>query len=175
MRTIVFFLLVMCGSASAGQLYKCKGPHGEVTFTNIKCPEKTEAQHYGSYANAPDAPASADTQQPVDGVQPTATPGRQPLPRIQEAPAGYKCAVNGKTWIQVTPCPATSTRTVMDPVVFGEGWVERKETVPVDQAALGHDEMCAQISARTNTSENGENASGASYERNRLRDSVGCH
>jgi hypothetical protein len=42
--------------ASAGEVYKCKGPHGEVTFTNIKCPDKTAVEHYGSYVPAADAP-----------------------------------------------------------------------------------------------------------------------
>jgi hypothetical protein len=43
--------------ASAGQVYKCKGPKGEVTFTNVACPTQTKSiEHYGSFAPTPDSP-----------------------------------------------------------------------------------------------------------------------
>jgi hypothetical protein len=45
--------------AFAGQVYKCKGPKGEVTFTNIKCPENAAAQHYGSFAPTRDDPSAS--------------------------------------------------------------------------------------------------------------------
>lgn len=42
--------------AFAGEVYKCKGANGEITFTNIKCPEKSSVQHYATFAPAPDSP-----------------------------------------------------------------------------------------------------------------------
>jgi hypothetical protein len=51
-----FLLLLVALPCAAGQVYKCKGPKGEVTFTNIKCPENSEAQQYGKYEKAPDSP-----------------------------------------------------------------------------------------------------------------------
>lgn len=68
----IAFFVTMCSrpyDADAGEVYKCKGPNGEVTFTNIKCPEKTEAQHYGTYAPAQDSPdqyyAAADEAEAI--------------------------------------------------------------------------------------------------------------
>lgn len=52
----IWIALFAAAPASAGEVYKCKGPNGEVTFTNIKCPEKTTAQHYSSYTPAQDSP-----------------------------------------------------------------------------------------------------------------------
>ncbi|MEP7043843.1 MAG: DUF4124 domain-containing protein [Dokdonella sp.] len=46
---VALFAALVCSCASAGEVYKCKGPKGEVTFTNIKCPENAETQHYSSY------------------------------------------------------------------------------------------------------------------------------
>jgi hypothetical protein len=173
----------------AGEVYKCKGPHGEVTFTNIKCPDKTAAEHYGSYTKAPDAPpetevpaTDAPTTQPSDLEASAPVAAAPTAPRI----AGYECEVDGKTWIQVSPCPATSTRVVFDDVdtsgmtdsgefVHGSGTVRREETVPVAQQELDREAMCTRIAARANTSENGDNGPSASYERNRMREAVGCH
>lgn len=42
--------------AHAGEVYKCKDAKGNITFTNIKCPDKSEAQHYGTYQPTQDSP-----------------------------------------------------------------------------------------------------------------------
>lgn len=173
--------------AAAGEVYKCKGPHGEVTFTNIKCPDQSKTQRYGSYTNAPDAPLAP--RQEETGSLPAQPENAAPRTLASPAPppiAGYECAVNGKTWIQVSPCPPTSTHVVFEDVdvdgttntgqpINGTGTVRRDETVPVSQQPLGHDAMCARIAARANTSEKGDNGPSASYERNRMRETVGCH
>lgn len=45
-----------------GEIYKCKAADGSVTFTNIKCPEAADSQHYGSYQRAPDRPQYVDEE-----------------------------------------------------------------------------------------------------------------
>jgi hypothetical protein len=170
--------------ASAGEVYKCKGPHGEVTFTNIKCPDKTAAEHYGSYTKAPDAPSvSGDAASSPESSPELAEPGTAAIPETvpatsASATAGYECGAEGKAWIQLGPCPLTSTKTVFEDVWLddgGSGTVERKVTVPVQQTELGPDAMCNAISARENVTEKGDNGPSASYERNRMREAVGCH
>lgn len=55
----IAFAVEMCRrppEVDAASVYKCKGPNGEVTFTNVKCPEKTQAEHYSSYTPAADSP-----------------------------------------------------------------------------------------------------------------------
>jgi hypothetical protein len=57
--TIAMLLLfsIPFGIATAGQVYKCKGPNGEITFTNVACPTKTASvEHYGSFQPVPDSP-----------------------------------------------------------------------------------------------------------------------
>lgn len=56
MRYAALVLAMIALPCAAGQVYKCKGPNGEVTFTNIKCPEKTEATQIGTYEKAADSP-----------------------------------------------------------------------------------------------------------------------
>jgi len=56
MRYAALVLAIIALPCTAGQVYKCKGPKGEVTFTNIKCPEKTEATQVGTYEKAADSP-----------------------------------------------------------------------------------------------------------------------
>jgi hypothetical protein len=57
MLTVLFLAAALQGSAAAaGEVYKCKGADGSITFTNIKCPEQSHAQHYGSYQPVQDSP-----------------------------------------------------------------------------------------------------------------------
>jgi hypothetical protein len=162
---IALILLLATASASAGELYKCKSPTGEVTFTNIKCPEKTEVEHYGSYVDEPNAPPPVEAVQPQDpapvpqGPAPMAAapaPNAAPAGAQPVAAAGYQCSANGKTWIQASPCPATSTK------------------VPVQQSELSKDEMCAMIAMRASTSEKDDNGPSTSDERDRLRAALDC-
>lgn len=189
---IALILLLATASVSAGELYKCKSATGEITFTNIKCPEKTEVEHYGSYVDEKDAPPPVEPIQPAQPAQPQApapmavAPAPNPPAGAQPvAAAGYQCSANGKTWIQSSPCPATSTKTVVEDVdmtgmkidgrpLTGTGTVERQQTVPVQQTELSKDEMCAMISMRANTSEKEDNGPSASYDRNRLRAALNC-
>lgn len=160
---IALILLLATVPASAGELYKCKSATGEVTFTNIKCPEKTEVEHYGSYVDEPNAPPPVEAVPPQDPAPvpqgpapmaakvPSVPVGAQPV-----AAAGYQCSANGKTWIQASPCPATSSK------------------VAVQQTELSKDEMCAMIAMRANTSEKDDNGPSTSDERNRLRTALNC-
>ena len=158
---IALILLLATASASAGELYKCKSPTGEITFTNIKCPDKTEVEHYGSYVEEPNEPAAPPTIEPVKPVQPVqpqvaapmaAAPAPSaPVGAQRVAAAGYQCSANAKTWIQSSPCPAA-----------------------MPQAELSKDEMCAMIAMRASTSENDDNGPSAATERDRLRATLGC-
>lgn len=56
MRAVLVLLAMIAMPCSAGQVYKCKGPKGEVTFTNIKCPENASTQKYGTFQPEADNP-----------------------------------------------------------------------------------------------------------------------
>jgi len=60
LTTIAMMLLLLSlslGMAKGGQVHKCKGPNGEVTFTNVACPTQTKSvEHYGSFEPVPDSP-----------------------------------------------------------------------------------------------------------------------
>jgi hypothetical protein len=161
---IALILLLATASSSAGELYKCKSATGEITFTNIKCPDKTEVEHYGSYVDEPNAPAPVEAVQPQDPAPvpqdpapmaaapaPKAPAGAQPV-----AAAGYQCSANGKAWIQSSPCPATSAKG------------------SVQQTELSKDEMCAMISMRASTSEEDDSGPSSSDERKRLLTALNC-
>jgi hypothetical protein len=189
LAALVFAAFASSRDAAAGEVFKCKGPHGEVTFTNIKCPDKTAVEHYGSYTKASDAPPATETPSAdAPPSEPSELEASVPAAAASMAQpiTGYECEVDDKTWIQMSPCPATSTRVVFDDVdtsgmtdsgefVHGSGTVRREETVPVAQQELDREAMCARIASRANTSEKGDNGPSASYERNRMREAVGCH
>jgi hypothetical protein len=83
MRIFVALVAVLvCSCAAAGEVFKCKAADGGVTFTNIKCPEKSSVQHYGSYtavADDPQKPAPADD---IGSAPIPTAPSRRP--RIQK-------------------------------------------------------------------------------------------
>jgi hypothetical protein len=54
---ILISLALVGASAVAGEIYKCTGPDGEVTYTNVRCPDKSAVQNYGAYAPVPDHPS----------------------------------------------------------------------------------------------------------------------
>lgn len=54
-------LLILCFGLGipllfAGEVYKCKGAHGETVYTNIQCKNAAESRHIGSYEAVPDDP-----------------------------------------------------------------------------------------------------------------------
>lgn len=82
LRTLAFLLILLSLPAFAGEVYKCKAADGSVTFTNVKCPEKAQAQHYGSYQAAEDSPdqyfqaaEEADRIRSARGEVPQTVPG----------------------------------------------------------------------------------------------------
>jgi len=162
----------------AGQVYKCVGPNGEITFTNIKCPDKAQVEHYGTYKRAADQPAmqpdrpQAFQQESVEEGAPS--PTAQPLAQEPDV-GGYRCRVNGKAWVQPDPCPETSTKyqTVAvdghdaytgDPI---HGTASVKVTVPVERKAISRSELCDSIAKRERIAERGQDAD-SGYERRKI-------
>lgn len=180
MRAIILLLLATFAvPCAAGQIFKCKGPKGEVTFSNIKCPDNAQVEHYGAYERAADQPAQpADARQESFRQQDAevgATP--QAAPRLAQQPAagGYRCHVNGKTWVQAEPCPETSTdyqavhvdgysTRTGEPI---EGTASVEVVVPVEQKVISRDELCDSISKRERIAERGKDAD-SGYERRKL-------
>lgn len=174
MRTIVFTIALLCSVAQAGEVYKCKGPHGEITFTNTKCPDDTSAAHYGSYTNVPDAPPVADTNPEPAAAQRDAPPARDSAPA---AIAGYFCEGNGRGWLQLAECPKTmnvempvDVDSSTDP--FASGSITVK--TPVQQTPLERADFCAKLATSPATSLHGKSAPSSGYDRNRMRSQVGC-
>ena len=57
-KLVILLSLTALGStAHAGEIYRCVAANGDLTFTNLSCPEKTQVQHIGSYQPVPDMPA----------------------------------------------------------------------------------------------------------------------
>lgn len=54
----VLLALGICSSAAhGGEIYRCVGANGAVSYTNIACPADTDAQRVASYEPQPDTPA----------------------------------------------------------------------------------------------------------------------
>lgn len=52
--------LLLATGVHAGEVYKCKGADGKITFTNIKCPEHSSVKHYGTFAPVDDDPRQVE-------------------------------------------------------------------------------------------------------------------
>lgn len=183
-------------SAHAGEVYKCKDANGHVTFTNIRCPEQSEAQHYGSYRNTEDSPdqysAAGDAAQEIRDrdaerleTAPSIRPSSGTRSTATSEPAGYQCSAHGRTWVQAAPCPTESSRKVSETVyvrghlagtgepVNGTATRWRDDTVNVQQRGLSRDELCDQMKSGAKTAERGK-GSDSTYERNKIRAANGC-
>jgi hypothetical protein len=186
MRALLVCIALFALPTSAGQVYKCKGPKGEITYTNIKCPDDAPAVAVGHYDAVSDAvPKSESDRAPVDDGSSQANATGRPLEAeassaSAEPVGGYRCDVEGRTWIQATPCPATSThyesRTVSGLTTAGDyvdGSVSVPRTITVKQDELSKSDVCSQLSQNTPTAEQGKDSDSA-YERNKLRSANGC-
>lgn len=190
-------MLFAAATASAASVYKCKGKDGEVSFSNTPCPEAPAAAPHATYTPEPErkpreAEPSFDEALPFDRNAPIATgevpdhPANTPLPSIVSSPQadvrGYTCSVDGRIWVQSTPCPATATVNRYKPVtshmpVTGEpihGLATIEETRGVEQRALSRSELCEQLRRNAATSRDEARASDSAYERNKLRQANGC-
>ncbi len=187
MRKLVLLLLIPALPCTAGQVYRCTGPDGSITFTNIACPAKAAVQQYRSYTPAPDSPLPAP-QRP-DNISSEPVPSHPAYPvtynGTEKAPAsaaGYQCSAAGRTWVQAEPCPPTSVRHTSAPVngfnTFNgaplHGTVAVPVTVEVKQQPLSEDVLCDQLAQRARTAERGKNAD-SSYERRKMAHAAGCN
>jgi hypothetical protein len=76
--------------ASAGEVYKCRGANGDVTFTNIKCPERSTSEHYGTYQKVPDSPDRPQLSVDDDeAALPQSHMNAAPLPQTSEKSQGH--------------------------------------------------------------------------------------
>ncbi|MEO5626865.1 MAG: DUF4124 domain-containing protein [Dokdonella sp.] len=91
MRKLILMVALTSLPAAGGEVYKCKGLKGEITFTNIKCPAHTDSEHYSTYEPEPDPPPPA-TIAPAE-VTPTVAPVNSSPPVEPPAPAVVPPAV----------------------------------------------------------------------------------
>lgn len=123
--------LVFAGPATAGDIYTCKGAHGEKVYQNAPCPtpdKQVDHQQYDpAMARAADGSAGATDRIYTSlmgsySEQSTATAGYSggarysngspPVPGERTSPAptaptGYQCKAGQRIWMQTTRCPAT--------------------------------------------------------------------
>lgn len=59
MRRLILIAALVSLPVTGGEVFKCKGPKGEITFTNIKCPAHTATEHYLTYQPEPEPPPPA--------------------------------------------------------------------------------------------------------------------
>ena len=57
MRAAVFLAAIAAASSTAGEIYRCVGVDGAVTFTNVACPANTDVHRIASYEPEPEPAA----------------------------------------------------------------------------------------------------------------------
>jgi hypothetical protein len=103
MRRLILLASLVALSAEGGEVYKCKGPTGEITFTNIKCPEHTATEHYATYQPEEEAPPLAPAPPEVPPppvaasnvpltVQPPVQPGARQEAQTPVQPSAFPAA-----------------------------------------------------------------------------------
>lgn len=178
----------------AAPVYKCKGKQGETIYQNLPCPNGTKPVAKGEYAPAPDSPdqyyAAARAANEIRERQAAAADNAivgtsTTAPSQAGSPSAYQCSAGKRIWIQQTPCPATSTRSVADSYhvegtlvttgehVSGTATGAHREVVPVQSQSLNKNDACTSLGKGARTTEHGRGGDSA-YERNKMRGSLNC-
>ncbi len=214
MRRLILIAALVSLPVSGGEVYKCKGPNGEVTFTNIKCPAHTESEHYSTYEPEPDPPppapiaveaasptvatvnSTASVDAPVSpavpsSVAPPAKPSAAPVvqpsdpsePSVAAAAsnpaAGYKCSEGANVWLQSTPCPPATARSVSRPsgpsIPAAAPVAAATAVIPTtaNPQVTSQGALCDQLIAQTASPEHQKDRAG-SDEVNKLLAANGC-
>jgi uncharacterized protein with beta-barrel porin domain len=85
-KLIIFSLIAILSNAvHAGDIFRCVTANGDVMFTNMACPAKSQVQHVASYEPVPDTPA-ATYSTPASTVAISAVQ----TPNAAEAGAAYQ-------------------------------------------------------------------------------------
>jgi len=136
--------LIVCPFAAAGEVYKCKGPKGDITFTNIKCPEHTAIEHYATYQpeeEPPPPPPPAETELPkppvnASSVQPTSEPAN---PSAARAPGPPPAQVSQPSTQAIAPQAVAAPLQQPDrPIVQEPARAEQPTSVPSTTLASGY-------------------------------------
>lgn len=178
-------VLRMVSTAHAGSIYVCKGTHGVNSYQTLPCSQPADQLRKTHYSDAMARPAApmpryAESRGELRPVaQPMAPTGYTPR-RPASEPSGYRCVAGNRTWVQLTPCPATYAHTkVLDADGYtdsGEhvnGSADLNQQLPVQQQPLDQTKLCDQVAAGARIGQGGDDVD-QSYEHNKvMRDQCG--
>jgi|GEM_PF-5519589 len=85
-------LTVLSNGVSAGDVFRCVGANGDVSFTNVACPTNSRAQVVATYVPVPDSPAptyNADTMAAAASASEARRAAQQARAAADQAEAAY--------------------------------------------------------------------------------------
>ena len=113
MQRLILIAALVSLPVAGGEVYKCKGPKGEITFTNIKCPAHTETEHYSSYQPQPEPPPPATIA--VQAASPTVATVNSAAPVVQPVSPTVPSSVSSPA--QPSTSPVVQPPAQSDPLV----------------------------------------------------------
>lgn len=183
---ILLIALLCCSTVHAVDVYKCKGPSGETSFSNVPCPGNTVSAPHTTFVREKDAPSFTEKEAGKlisdvhqDPNLPVESRDAEPDRRFVY---GYRCEAGPRVWVQDTPCPATAFSSQAASfngvdVISGNpvsGTTIHRQKHDVTQTTLSRSDMCEHIKQQASKPAGRKAASDTSYERNNQRQKAGC-
>lgn len=110
--------------AGAREIYRCVAANGDVTYTNLACPEKTSVQQVATYEPVPDMPTQS-WQAAADAAEASAREARDAAERAQAALRAQQLAAHEPDEEDAPPAAASG-------IVYAPLWV-----APIGYGARG--------------------------------------
>lgn len=135
----IFPALFICGSACAGDIFRCTAANGNVMYTNIACPTNNHVEHVASYTPEPPSPPESAAD-----IAARASAREARLAADQARAAAYQAQMAGA---QTRDAPADSPQYADDssdwvpyyPAYYGNGNRSRQHHHPQHTAGeTGH-------------------------------------
>jgi hypothetical protein len=115
--------------ASAREIYRCVAANGDVTYTNLACPEATSVKAVATYEPVPDMPAQT-WQAAADAAEASAREAREAAERAQAALREQQFAYREPYEAEAPPAPPADIAYVpvwVAPVAYGSRSARRHE------------------------------------------------
>jgi len=87
----ILLAAAVCHDGHAGEIYRCIGARGAVSYTNVACPSGSETQHVASYAPEADTPPPSAASVAAEAAAASARDAREAAAQAQAA-ASYQAA-----------------------------------------------------------------------------------
>lgn len=92
MRSAILILAIVAGPAASGEIYRCVAANGDVSYTNLACPDRSKVETVAKYEPDDWVPPAAANSESTRAAEDSAAEAREAALQAREAALAARIA-----------------------------------------------------------------------------------